>query len=86
MLSKRSKVLLQLSWRRGFLDHQVKFIPKGSLKPAFRWAPPEISAAHGSDASGEKIFPCMNPAFPREGIQQASVAAHPGPTDNGPQG
>ena len=39
----------------GFLDHQVKFIPKGSLKPAFRWAPPEISAAHGSDSSGERI-------------------------------
>jgi hypothetical protein len=39
----------------GFLDHQVRFIPQGSLKPAFRWAQPEISAAHGSDASGERM-------------------------------
>ena len=39
----------------GFLDHQVRFIPQGSLKPAFRWAPAEISAAHGSDASGERM-------------------------------
>jgi hypothetical protein len=39
----------------GFLDHQVRFVPEGSLKPAFRWAQPEISAAHGSDASGERM-------------------------------
>jgi hypothetical protein len=32
----------------GFLDHQVKFLPQGSLKPALRWAHPEISAAHGN--------------------------------------
>jgi hypothetical protein len=39
----------------GFLDHQVRFVPQGSLKPAFQWAQPEISAAHGSDASGERM-------------------------------
>lgn len=39
----------------GFLDHQVRFVPEGSLKPALRWAHPEISAAHGSDASGERM-------------------------------
>jgi hypothetical protein len=39
----------------GFLDHRVEFVPPGSLKPAFRWAPPEISAAHGSDASGARL-------------------------------
>jgi hypothetical protein len=39
----------------GFLDHQVSFISKGSLTPALRWAHPEISAAHGSDASGRKM-------------------------------
>jgi hypothetical protein len=39
----------------GFLDHQVRFVPQGSLKPAFRWAHPEIAAAHGSDASGERM-------------------------------
>ena len=38
----------------GFLDHQVKFLPPGSLKPVLRWAQPEISAAHGSDTSGER--------------------------------
>jgi hypothetical protein len=38
----------------GFLDHQVGYIPRGSVKPALRWAQPEISAAHGSDASGER--------------------------------
>jgi hypothetical protein len=38
----------------GFLDHQVRFLPQGSLKPAFRWANPEISAAHGSDTSDER--------------------------------
>jgi len=36
----------------GFLDHQVEFLPQTSAKPALRWAPPEISAAHGSDTSG----------------------------------
>jgi hypothetical protein len=39
----------------GFLDHRVKFIPSGSKKPALRWAPPAISAAHGSDTSGERL-------------------------------
>jgi len=39
----------------GFLDHQVSFVPQSSLTPAFRWAPPEISAAHGSDTSGRRI-------------------------------
>ena len=39
----------------GFLDHQVRFVAQGSLKPAFRWAHPEISAAHGSDTSGERM-------------------------------
>jgi hypothetical protein len=39
----------------GFLDHQVGFISEGNLKPAFRWAHPEISVAHGSDASGERM-------------------------------
>lgn len=39
----------------GFLDHQVRFVPAASLKPALRWAHPEISAAHGSDASGQRI-------------------------------
>jgi len=38
----------------GFLDHQVRFIPPGSSKPALRWAQPEISVAHGSDTSGER--------------------------------
>jgi hypothetical protein len=38
----------------GFLDDRVRFVTKGSLKPALRWAHPEISAAHGSDASGER--------------------------------
>jgi hypothetical protein len=36
----------------GFLDHRVEFIPPGAPKPALRWAPPAISAAHGSDTSG----------------------------------
>jgi len=39
----------------GFLDHRVRFVPQGSLTPAFRWAHPEIAAAHGSDASGERM-------------------------------
>ncbi len=39
----------------GFLDHQERFVPQGSLKPAFRWAHPEISAAHGNDASGKRL-------------------------------
>jgi hypothetical protein len=39
----------------GFLDHLVRFVSAGSLKPAFGWAPPEISAAHGSDASGKRM-------------------------------
>jgi hypothetical protein len=39
----------------GFLDHQVNFIPSGSAKPPLRWAHPEISAAHGSDASGARM-------------------------------
>jgi hypothetical protein len=39
----------------GFLDHRVIYVPQGSLKPAFRWAQPEISAAHGSDTSGERM-------------------------------
>jgi hypothetical protein len=38
----------------GFLDHQVKFVPQGSLKPALRRVHPQISVAHGSDASGER--------------------------------
>jgi hypothetical protein len=38
----------------GFLDHQVRFLPPGSLKPVLRWAQPEISAAHGNDTSGER--------------------------------
>jgi hypothetical protein len=38
----------------GFLDHQVRFLPPGSLKPVLRWAQSEISAAHGSDTSGER--------------------------------
>jgi hypothetical protein len=38
----------------GFLDHEVRYIPEGTLTPALRWAPPEISIAHGSDTSGEK--------------------------------
>ena len=38
----------------GFLDHQVEFLPQTSAKPALRWAPPEISAAHGSDTSGKR--------------------------------
>jgi hypothetical protein len=39
----------------GFLDHQSVFIPKGSKKPPLRWAIPELSAAHGSDASGARM-------------------------------
>jgi hypothetical protein len=39
----------------GFLDHRVKYVPQGSKKPAFRWAVPAISAAHGSDTSGERV-------------------------------
>ena len=39
----------------GFLDHQIKFIPQGSSKPALRWAHPERSAAHGSDTSGARM-------------------------------
>jgi hypothetical protein len=39
----------------GFLDHRVKFIPKGSPAPALRWAQPALSAAHGSDASGKRM-------------------------------
>jgi len=39
----------------GFLDHQVRYVPEGSSTPALRWAHPEISAAHGSDASGKKM-------------------------------
>jgi hypothetical protein len=39
----------------GFLDHLVRFVSAGSRKPAFRWAQPEISAAHGSDASGKRM-------------------------------
>jgi len=39
----------------GFLDHQIRFIPKGSSKPSLRWAHPDISAAHGSDASGARM-------------------------------
>lgn len=39
----------------GFLDHQVKFILSESKKSALRWALPAISAAHGSDASGDRI-------------------------------
>jgi len=38
----------------GFLDHRVKFIPKGSSAPALRWAQPALSAAHGSDTSGKR--------------------------------
>jgi len=39
----------------GFLDHMVRYVPEGTLTPALRWAPPEISIAHGSDTSGEKM-------------------------------
>jgi hypothetical protein len=39
----------------GFLDHRVEYVPQGSKKPAFRWAIPAISAAHGSDTSGERV-------------------------------
>jgi hypothetical protein len=39
----------------GFLDHQVRFIPPGSVKPVLRWAHPEISIAHGSDTSNERM-------------------------------
>lgn len=39
----------------GFLDDQVKSVPQAGLKSALRWAPPEISAAHGSDASGRRM-------------------------------
>ena len=39
----------------GFLDHQTKFIPKGSKKPYLRGAIPGVSAAHGSDASGARM-------------------------------
>jgi hypothetical protein len=39
----------------GFLDNQVIFVPQGSSKPALRWAPPEISAAHASDTSGRRM-------------------------------
>lgn len=39
----------------GFLDHQIRFIPKGAPKAPLRWANPEISAAHGSDASGARM-------------------------------
>ena len=39
----------------GFLDHQIKFLPKGSPKPPLRWTHPERSAAHGSDASGARM-------------------------------
>jgi len=39
----------------GFLDHEVRFIPPGSLKPALRWALPQIDAAHASDTSGKRM-------------------------------
>jgi hypothetical protein len=39
----------------GFLDHRVEYVPQGSSTPAFRWAIPAISAAHGSDTSGERV-------------------------------
>jgi hypothetical protein len=39
----------------GFLDHLVRSVPEGSIKPALRWAPPEISAAHASDTSGRRM-------------------------------
>jgi Ethylbenzene dehydrogenase/Cytochrome c554 and c-prime len=38
----------------GFLDNRVEFVPQGSTKPPLLWAQPAISAAHGSDASGER--------------------------------
>lgn len=38
----------------GFLDHLVEFIPPASDKPSLRWSVPKISAAHGSDASGNR--------------------------------
>ena len=38
----------------GFLDHLVRFVPAASLKPPLRWAHPDTSVAHGSDASGER--------------------------------
>jgi len=39
----------------GFLDDRVEFIPPGTQIPAFRWAPPTLSVAHGSDTSGQRI-------------------------------
>lgn len=39
----------------GFLDHRIEFVPAGSKKPDLRWSLPAISAAHGSDSSGERI-------------------------------
>jgi len=39
----------------GFLDHRIEFVPPGSKKPELRGSLPAISAAHGSDSSGERI-------------------------------
>jgi hypothetical protein len=39
----------------GFLDHRINFVSPESKKPVLRWALPAISAAHGSDTSGERI-------------------------------
>jgi hypothetical protein len=39
----------------GFLDNRVVFIPEGSKAPPLRQAHPDLSAAHGSDASGKRV-------------------------------
>jgi hypothetical protein len=39
----------------GYLDNRVIFVPQGSFNSTLRWAPPEISAAHASDASGRRM-------------------------------
>jgi hypothetical protein len=39
----------------GFLDHQISFIPPESVKPPLRWAHSDLSIAHGSDTSNERM-------------------------------
>jgi hypothetical protein len=39
----------------GFLDNRVVFIPEGSKASPLRRAHPDLSAAHGSDASGQRV-------------------------------
>jgi hypothetical protein len=39
----------------GFLDNRVVFIPEGSKAPPLRQSIPDLSAAHGSDASGNRV-------------------------------